>query len=171
MRASLTFCSARGECPAATCPHKFGSALGGSGNLLIRSGFGTTLEALMRKAMLAFFLAGAAPVAMATGASAAPAGAALTAAGAVDTASVVTRVDYNRRYYRGYRPAYRRPAGYGYYAPRPYYPGPAYPVPPVVYYQPPPVVYYPPPVAYAPVAPYRYGYGGPSAYYDNYSGW
>jgi hypothetical protein len=146
---------------------------GQMGSQLILWTTGKMLEARMRKALLALILAGVAPVAMTTAAGAAPAAASLTAGGAVDAASAVTKVDYRGRYYnRGYRPYYRRPVDYAYRAaPRPYYGAPAYYAPPVVYYQPPPVVYYPPPVAYAPVAPYRYGYGSPSAYYDGYSDW
>ena len=137
----------------------------------------------MRKALLALILAGVAPVAMMTASSPATAAAVLAAPKSVDTTSAVIRVDYNRRYYdRGYRHyRYRRPADYGYYAPRAQYrapayygvPAPAYYAPPIVYYPPPVVVYYPPPVvygAYPPAAPYRYG--APAAgYYGGYSDW
>jgi hypothetical protein len=153
---------------------KFGGAHGQMGSQLILWTTGKMVEARMRKALLALILAGAALVALATASSPAPAAPALVALKAVDAASAVTKVDYRGRYYnRGYRPYYRRPVDYAYRAaPRPYYGAPAYYAPPVVYYQPPPVLYYPPPVAYAPVAPYRYGYGVPSAaYYDGYSDW
>jgi hypothetical protein len=130
----------------------------------------------MRKSLLALILAGSAPFALATAPSQASAGAALAAPKTIDSASVVTRVDYRRHYYRGYRTYYRGPASYGYYAPRAYYRAPAYyapPAPPVVYYPPPVVVYYPPPVVYGayPAAPYRYGAPSAAYYGAGYSDW
>ena len=144
----------------------------------------------MRKSLLALIFSGSAPFALAIAPSPTFAGAALAAPKAVDAASVVTRVDYNGRYYhRHYR---RGPASYGYYAPRAYYGArsyygapanygapayyraPAYYAPPVVYYPPPVVVYYPPPVvygAYPPVAPYRYGTPAAAYYGGGDSDW
>jgi len=127
----------------------------------------------MRKSLLAFILAGAAPLALATAPGQAAAGPAVLAPKAFDAPSAVTRVDYYRRHhYRGYRTYYRGPA-YSYYAPRAYYRAPAYYAPPVVYYPPPVVVYYPPPVVYGayPVAPYRYGEPAAAYYGGGYSDW
>ena len=134
----------------------------------------------MRKSLLALILAGAAPFALATAPSPVAAGPAVLAPKAFDAPSAVTRVDYRRHHYRGYRTYYRGPA-YSYYAPRTYYRAPAYyapPVvnyaPPVVYYPPPVAVYYPPPVvygAYPSVAPYRYGAPAAAYYGGGYSDW
>jgi hypothetical protein len=131
------------------------------------------MEAHMRKALLASIVAGAAPIALAITPSPASAGAAVLAPKAFDAPSAVTRIDYRRHHYRGYRTYYRGPA-YSYYAPRTYYRAPAYYAPPVVYYPPPVVVYYPPPIvygAYPSVAPYRYGAPAAAYYGGGYSDW
>jgi hypothetical protein len=93
------------------------------------------MEAHMRKALLASIVAGAAPIALAITPSPASAGAAVLAPKAFDAPSAVTRIDYRRHHYRGYRTYYRGPA-YSYYAPRAYYRAPAYYAPPVVAFGP-----------------------------------
>jgi hypothetical protein len=128
------------------------------------------MEARMRNALFALIFAGASSVAMTTTPDLACAAGAFIAQKGFDLPSAITPIDYRgRHFYRGYGHYRRRPAVYGYYAPRAYYRAPAYYAPPVVYYLP-PVVYYPPPVVvyggYPAAAPYRY-YGAPAArYYD-----